>query len=593
MKIRILTIAPYLGMKELINDIAGTRDDVEMTVHIGNLEKGLEIVSNCDLDDYDIILSRGGTARMIAAQVNVPVVEVNISVYDVLRAIKLAENYNRSFAIIGYPAITDCARLLCNLLKYNIEIVTINERDDAYTGIQKLKEKGYELVLCDMIGTTVAHELGVNFVLITSGRESIDIALNQAVTVARLYSYNKQQALVLKTAIVQSRESLFIYTKEGELIFSSMERSSATELFFEQVEQNLPSFLSDPRFRVNSRVESLVFTLYSRNITIHSVPYVYIYLLIQDAPVLINDLGVSLYNTNNTAGTEESDFYGSAILVGNTKNTMVQYASTLCPLLILGESGTGKDKTASFLYEHSEYKNGPFFIIDCEQTNQKKWNYLMENVNSPLNDLHTTIYIKNFQKLEDHLASRFLSYLNQSEIHKRNRLIFSYTLTRLEEEQDSKCQLLINSLSFLVLRLQPLRERKEDIPGISTLYINQANAELGRQVVGFEPEAMNLMIQFGWEHNLAQLKRIIRQLIVATKEDYICADKVQQMLKQESPQIQTQAAPGYELVNTRQSLEEINHDIVRLVMKQEGGSKTKTAERLGISRSTLWRILNK
>ena len=81
---------------------------------------GLEIVQSYDLDDFDIIISRGGTAKMISANVTIPVVEVEISVYDILRAIKLAENYSNRFAIIGYPAITNCAKMLCNLLQYDI-----------------------------------------------------------------------------------------------------------------------------------------------------------------------------------------------------------------------------------------------------------------------------------------------------------------------------------------------------------------------------------------------------------------------------------------------------------------------------------------
>ena len=91
MKTKILTIAPYQGMKEIINDIASGRDDIEMTTRIGDLATGLEIVQSYDLDDFDIIISRGGTAKMISANVTIPVVEVEISVYDILRAIKLAE----------------------------------------------------------------------------------------------------------------------------------------------------------------------------------------------------------------------------------------------------------------------------------------------------------------------------------------------------------------------------------------------------------------------------------------------------------------------------------------------------------------------
>lgn len=591
MNTRILAIAPYQGMKEVMNEINNEREDIDLTVCIGNLENGLKIVQSYDLDDFDIIVSRGGTAKMIAANVSIPVVEIEITIYDILRAIKLAENYTSRFAIIGYAAITDCAKILCDLLKYDIDIITIDDDRNVYDEMQNLHAQGYEMVLCDMIGTSVAYEIGLNFILITSGKESIEAAFDQAIKSSQLFSYYRQQSIILKNAVVQGRESLFIYTKDGTLMFSSLERSSAAEPFFQTLEKHLPSLLSDARFRMEERIDSLLLTLYSRHTTIHGTPYVYIYLYVQDAPVLVEDIGVSFYEHKEKLHSDASKLYGSANFMGETRDTLEQYSSTLCPVLILGEDGTGKDKAASFLYEHSEYKKRPFYIIDCQQTNQKKWSYFMENANSPLNNLHTTIYIKNLQALEKPLAAKFLSCLKQGDFHKRNRFLFSFTTSQPEDENDSCCQYFMNTLSCLVLRLLPLRERISDIPRIATLYISQANIELGKQVVGFNEDALTLIQNFTWKQNLAQFKRVIRQLIVLAKDYYIDADLVRQVLKQENPKTTAALPEGYEIVNTNQSLDEINYDIVRMILEQEGMNKSKTVERLKISRSTLWRML--
>lgn len=593
MKTRILAIAPYQGLKEMINEAVSNRDDLEITVRVGDLANGLEIVRSYDLDDFDIIISRGGTAKMISSNVALPVVEVDISVYDILRAIKLAENYSNRFAIIGYPAITNCAQMLCNLLQYNIEIITLDENTDPHQQIEHLKEQGYEMILCDMIGTSVAQDLGMNSILITSGKESVEAALDQAVRFSKIFSATRQESQVLRAAVIQSRESLFIYTKEGELYFSSMERSPATEPFFSQVEQNLSSFLTDSRFRLENQVESFVYTMYSRHININGSTYVYIYLLMQNAPVLVDDIGVSHYGANSNRDPKTSEYYGSANLIGDMRNTMEQYAATLAPVMILGEVGTGKTKAASFLYTHSEYQKSPYIIIDCANTNQKKWNYLIDNVNSPFNDVNTTIFIQNLQELEPGLAKKFLSCMTQGDFCRRNRFIFSFTVNNTRDEKDPICQEFMNTLSCLVLRISPLRERIQDMPNIATLYISQANIEFGKQVVGLEPEAMDLMQHFNWGQNLAQFKRIIRQLIISTDDYYIKTDAVRHALKQENPHHSSDLQPGYEILNLNQSLDDINRDITHLVLEQEGMNKTRTSERLGISRSTLWRILQR
>ena len=178
---------------------------------------------------------------------------------------------------------------------------------------------------------------------------------------------------------------------------------------------------------------------------------------------------------------------------------------------------------------------------------------------------------------------------------RRNRFIFSYTLGSDKQETDTVCQTFMNELSCLVLRIPPLRERVQDIPNITTLYISQANVEFGKQVVGLESEAMELMQQFGWPQNLAQFKRVIRQLIISTNDYYIkltlCVRPSPR--KAPVPSIPSSFTPGYEILNLNQNLDSINYDVSRIVLEQEHMNKTKTAERLGISRSTLWRILQK
>ena len=105
-----------------------------------------------------------------------------MSVYDVLRAIRLAQNYNGKFAIVGFPSITRCSRLLCDILQYDtIDLVTINGRDEIRRCLETLKKQGYSIVVGDMTTTIQAKLTGINGILITSGGESIEAAFDHAV----------------------------------------------------------------------------------------------------------------------------------------------------------------------------------------------------------------------------------------------------------------------------------------------------------------------------------------------------------------------------------------------------------------------------
>lgn len=592
MKTRILAIVPYNGMKEIMNDIAASNEQIELTVRVGTLQNALDIVRSYDLDDFDIIVARGGTSRLLAKHVNIPVARIEISVYDILRAIKLAENYTSRFAIVGVFPTVENALLLRNLLQYDIKIVALEKPEDDRQAIEKLLEEGYEMVLCDMRTTLTAYELSMNYILITSGRESIEAAFTQAINTARMYSFYRRQSRILKNALSGSKETLFVYDTDRKLVFAGVPRNEDTEIYFQIIEQNLNTFYENNNYHLEERTRGLLLSCRCTHAAVDGEFYLYVYLHSQDAPPLIDDLGISLYENTETMNSD-SELYGSANLIGTTRKALEPYSRTLQPILILGEVGTGKDKSASFLYRHSEYKKHPFIIIDCENTNQKKWNYFMESPNSPLNDIHITIYIKNVQALHETIAGKLLPYLKQNDLCRRNRFLFSCSISAEEEMTSSVCQYLMNTLSCMVLRLAPLRERIDDIPNIATLYIGQANIELGKQVVGFEPGALALMQDFNWQHNLPQFKRVIHQLIALTSGDYISAELVRQMLKQETPKVTESLRPGYEIVNTNQSLEDIDYDIIRMVLAQEKNNRSKVAERLKISRTTLWRMLQR
>ena len=97
-KIRILGIAPYEAMKTAMMRLAQNRTELELDVYVGDLHYGVEIVRHHMDEYYDAIISRGGTAELIEQIADVPVVEISLSVYDILRAMKLAENYKERYS---------------------------------------------------------------------------------------------------------------------------------------------------------------------------------------------------------------------------------------------------------------------------------------------------------------------------------------------------------------------------------------------------------------------------------------------------------------------------------------------------------------
>lgn len=173
-----------------------------------------------------------------------------------------------------------------------------------------------------------------------------------------------------------------------------------------------------------------------------------------------------------------------------------------------------------------------------------------------------------------------------------NLTIFSFEVSDHEScNQHPFLNHLLNVHACLSLYLPPLRCRTADIPSPLTLYLSKFNSQLGKQIIGFEPDGMELLQAYSRPHNVNQFNRVIQELVVTSHGLYISKGAVEACLKKESA-----LYPGYRSGDTlqldlNQKLADIDVDIVRLVLQQENGSQKKTSERLGISRGTIWRML--
>lgn len=120
---RVLGIAPYEGMKKLMSDLVEDYPEIDLTLFVGDLEEGLEIAHSNFHGSYDVVISRGGTAKMLRRNLPLPVVEIPVSMYDLLCSLKLAGASARAgkVSMVAFDNITANARLLCNLLDYDID----------------------------------------------------------------------------------------------------------------------------------------------------------------------------------------------------------------------------------------------------------------------------------------------------------------------------------------------------------------------------------------------------------------------------------------------------------------------------------------
>lgn len=585
-KYRILGIAPYQNLKTAMAVAAEKYKEVELTAYTGNLEDGVQLAIQHMNEGFDLILSRGGTAEMIRNISSIPVVEIPVSINDILRAILLLKNVTEPYAVVGYPNITKPAHILCEMIDYKMKIITIHDPKELDSSLRKLKEKGYNLILCDVITEMATREMGLEPILILSGLEGIEIAIKSAIQMCdAIWETRAKSQLFTKALQIQGMETI-IMKKDGTVLFSTYNKeniSSVISYLKKQIEDSHP--VPAKAFHM---IEQTLYSVLADETTF-SEESCYIFCLEQNPfPTGAGKHGIRFCSSTEISVMYSNSFYSLTSSARLMEEKIRMINQNMLPVIILGERGAGKNQLAAKLYLESSMRKYPYIIIDCQVINDKNWNYLTSNYNSPFNDQNNTIFISNIQALSQQRQNQLLSLLVDSKTYKRNRILISCSQT-LDSDVPDPSKNFIDYLTCATIYMPPLRELTDDIQNASSLYLNTLNVELSRQIVGFTPEALTVLTSYQWPDNFLQLKRVLTELAMLTSTAYIQYDTACQAIEKEKRQYVPVSSAVFDY---NRPLSEMTREIVKMVLAQCGGNQTAAAKRLGIGRTTLWRYLN-
>lgn len=255
-------------------------------------------------------------------------------------------------------------------------------------------------------------------------------------------------------------------------------------------------------------------------------------------------------------------------------------------VVISGEKGVGKENLAHYLYTTGGFASSPLFILDYRALSSKELEELLENSGSPLFRKGHVLLFQNVEALTPPQRKRVLWLLQNAWVFSGNQVIF--TLDETERKSEEVIREILEGLPAVVLSLPPLRQRVHEIPSLVSLYLNELRTHDALQIAGVEPEGLTYLQGFSWPGNLGQMCRILDTLAQITTSPYIRTEDVVELLKTE--ELPAKSAGGI-TINLNQSLDEIIADVIRVVLEQDGMTRTKAAEQLGICRATLWKYM--
>ena len=586
-KIRVLGIAPYAGMKTLMLKVAEDfKGELDIEVLDGDLQEGVMAARNNFHGDFDVIVSRGGTARMLRTQVPVPVVEIELTDYDILRALRLADNISSDIAVVGFSNITEPIQSISKLIKKKLQVFTIDSAGQLDQTMSHVHEQGYEIVLCDAASAATAKRHGLNCVLLTSGQNGIRKAFTNAIDLVDSMRVLKSENAFLRQIIDRQANDTVIFDENDNIIFSNMTFDKREELQ-NILKKEIPNVPANKSSRIIKYLNRNLYHIKALKLDSDGHLYTVFYIERSRAPFLSGQSGLKYYTQSEAHEAFYNSFFVNiSDILGNAED-LERASKFKRPVMIFGEEGTGKESAANMIYNKSSNGNHPFIVITCELLNDKSIDFLQSNHHSPFADSGNTIYISGLSHIK-YDPLELLSVIMDMEVCSRNHVILSFPV---EGGAVSKvAETFTNKLGCTVLTLSSLNSIRNQIPKLINLYLSQSMQFSDAEILGMETEGIGMMQEFSWPHNYAQFLRIMEELVSITDQPLIRAQDVEKVLAREK--LTPTTAPGIngpEVFDMNRTLDEMNAEIVLRVLKECDGNQTLASKRLGISRTTVWR----
>ncbi|MBD3592680.1 sigma-54 dependent transcriptional regulator [Bacteroides sp. GM023] len=309
--------------------------------------------------------------------------------------------------------------------------------------------------------------------------------------------------------------------------------------------------------------------------------------------------------SNLSQETHRSYLEGESDAAKQLYNYVGLVAPTNMSVLINGSSGTGKEYVAHRIHQLSKRNDKPFIAVDCgsipkELAASEFFGHVKGSFTGALTDKTGafvaanggTIFLDEIGNLSYEVQIQLLRALQErkirpvgstQEISVDIRLV-SATNENLEQaiEKGAFREDLYHRINEFTLRMPDLKERKEDILLFANFFLDQANKELDKHLIGFDTKASQALLSYHWPGNLRQMKNIVKRATLLAQGSFIT------LLELGTELLET---PASGMTSMALRNEETEKEHILEALRQTGNNKSKAAQLLDIDRKTLYNKL--
>ena len=635
--IKILFVVPYPEIGDTVTKLYEKFCDKEK-VKLDIILSKLEELEKRDFStiDADVIVARGYTSTLLKnKKLSIPIITLNISVYDAISAIdECREKYSsKKIGFVGHYQAFSNLETLSNRFGCEIKVYS----PDYYTGaeeyISKAMADGCDTIVGGYAVSRCIDKFNINFCLVKSVEATLFDSLSEAIRTAEAIQ-NERIRLGVYQTIIQSSSNGVIFVNSSGII--KVANAESSKMFRKQLSgQSIENikFLSVASFKhvltTGKAIEAEIFNVNETTLSASYTPVsvkdnvVGVVITIQNVTKvqkLENIIRQKLSKKGHFAKHTFDSIMHKSSIIDETINAAKLYALSNSNIMIVGETGTGKELFAQSIHNASNRKDGPFVAINCAALPE---NLLESELFGYVGGAFTgaekkgktglfelahngTLFLDEIGEISLSMQSKLLRVLQEKEIRRIGddgnisidvRIICATNknLKEMIKTGDFREDLFYR-LDVLKIYIPPLRKRAEDIP----LIFNSITEQINNGVCpSLEEDAQELLKSYRFSGNVRELENIAERVCVINKNHNIITKSdlekalfpegiVSRQAETITEEKQTSPAPAnYE-----------NHilsekDIIIKTLAKYGGNKTKAAADLNMDRSTLWRKLKK
>ncbi len=308
------------------------------------------------------------------------------------------------------------------------------------------------------------------------------------------------------------------------------------------------------------------------------------------------------------------EFMGKSPKIQKFIRDLKKFAANDNNILIKGEPGTGRQVTARTLHNLSQRKDGPFIIVDLSSIPHDEQDFIIfkrdkktqksETFQSMIEKaINGSIFFLEIAEMCPDAQLELIRLMKDSKIENSEkklnvRIICSTGKDLIEEvEKGSFNQDLYEILNSTVLRIPPLRERKEDIIIIGKFFLDEACEKFETGTKEFSKDARDFISKYDWPGNIRELETAIKRAVILSNSpviskkelmlDSINSFSIKEFLEEKLKRYLMEITKLENCNLYETVMKEVEKSLITIVLKETEGNQLKTAKTLGINRNTL------